>query len=77
MRYALPKWMLRLNLAPAYGDPSRLEDATLTRYHDLMRAPGVRAALLARMTQTVLEPPEPWLAKIAAPTLLLWGSGTR
>ena len=38
-----------------------------------MRAPGVRAAMLSRMGQTVLEPPEPWLGKIAAPTLLLWG----
>lgn len=73
MRYTLPKWLLRMNLAPAYGDPSRLADDTLARYHDLMRAPGVRAALLSRMGQTVLEPPEPWLGKIAAPTLLLWG----
>lgn len=73
MRYALPKWLLRMNLAPAYGDPSRLADETLTRYHDLMRAPGARAAMLARMGQTVLEPPEPWLGKIAAPTLLVWG----
>ena len=73
MRYALPKGMLRMNLAPAYGDPARIEDATLTRYHDLMRAPGVRTAMLARLDQTILEPPEPWLGKIAAPTLLLWG----
>lgn len=73
MRVALPKWMLRMNLAPAYGDASRLTDANLARYHDLLRAPGVRPATLARMGQTVLEPPEPWLAKIVAPTLLLWG----
>ena len=73
MRVALPKWMLRLNLSPAYGDASRLTDATLKRYHDLIRAPGVRTATLARMGQTVLEPPESWLAKISAPTLLLWG----
>lgn len=73
MRHVLPQWLLRMNLAPAYGDPSRLSDDTLARYHDLMRAPGVRAAMLARMGQTVLEPPEPWLRKIAAPTLLLWG----
>ncbi len=73
MRVALPKWMLRLNLAPAYGDASRLTEANVKRYHDLIRAPRVRTATLARMGQTVLEPPEPWLAKITAPTLLLWG----
>ncbi len=47
--------------------------AVLTRYHHLMRARGVRAALLAHMGQTVLQPPEPWLAKVTVPTLLLWG----
>ena len=73
MRYVLPKPMLRMNLSPAYGDPSRLTDAVLDRYYDLMLAPGVRGALIARMEQTVLEDPEPLLPRIAAPTLLLWG----
>jgi pimeloyl-ACP methyl ester carboxylesterase len=71
--YTLPIWMLRMNLAPAYGDPAHLSAATLTRYHDLMLAPGVRAAMLARMEQVMLEPPEPALRRIEAPTLLLWG----
>ena len=38
-----------------------------------MLAPGVRDAMITRMQQTVLEPPEPILRRIAAPTLLLWG----
>jgi pimeloyl-ACP methyl ester carboxylesterase len=73
MRYVLPKPMLRINLAPAYGDPKLLTDAVVTRYYDLMLAPGVRAALLARMRQTVLQDPVPLLRRIQAPTLLLWG----
>ena len=73
MRYALPKPLLRMNLAPAYAQPERLLDATVTRYHDLMLAPGSRDALLARMRQTVLEDPLPLLRRIRAPTLLLWG----
>jgi pimeloyl-ACP methyl ester carboxylesterase len=73
MRYVLPKPMLRMNLAPAYGDPKLLTDAVVTRYYDLMLAPGVRAALLARMRQTVLQDPVPLLRRIQAPTLLLWG----
>ena len=36
-------------------------------------SPGVRAAVIARTEQTMLEPPAPWLEKIRAPTLLVWG----
>ncbi len=73
MRYALPKALLRMNLVPSYADASRLTDDTVTRYHDLLLAPGSRAALLARMRQTVLQDPEPLLRRIRAPVLLLWG----
>jgi pimeloyl-ACP methyl ester carboxylesterase len=73
MRYVLPKAVLRMNLAPAYGDPKALSDALVTRYHDLILAPGVRSAMLDRMRQTVLQDPVPLLRKIQAPTLLLWG----
>lgn len=74
MRYALPKSMLKPNIAAAYADRSALSDQTLTRYHDLMLAPGSREALLDRMAQTILVQPEPLLAQIKAPVLLLWGS---
>jgi pimeloyl-ACP methyl ester carboxylesterase len=73
MRYVLPKSFLRMNLAPAYADASLLSDAVVTRYHDLMLAPGVRDAMIARMGQTVLTDPVPALRRILAPTLLLWG----
>jgi pimeloyl-ACP methyl ester carboxylesterase len=71
--YTLPKFMLRANLAVAYADPKRLTNATLTRYWDMMLAPGDRAAMLDRMAQVMLTDPAPTLAKIRAPTLLLWG----
>lgn len=77
MRWFLPAVLLRPNLAAAYGRASGPDDATFRRYFDLMRAPGVRASLLARLEQTVLEPPEPLLARIATPTLLLWGEQDR
>ncbi|MBL8336479.1 MAG: alpha/beta fold hydrolase [Rhodoferax sp.] len=73
MRYVLPAPLLRMNLAPAYADPATLTDAMHTRYHDLLRAPGSRQALLERMRQTVLVDPVPLLHRIQAPTLLLWG----
>ena len=73
MRFVLPKWLLRMNLQPAYGNSAALSDAVVTRYYDLMLAPGVRDAIIARMEQTVLENPVPLLRRIQAPTLLLWG----
>ena len=71
--FILPRALLRMSLAPAYGDPSRLGAATVARYRDLMLAPGVRRAILARMAQVMLEDPVPLLKGIRAPTLLLWG----
>lgn len=73
MRYVMPKVVLRMNLVPAYADPSFLTDELTTRYHDLMLAPGARDAMFKRLQQTVLTDPVPLLATIAAPTLLLWG----
>ncbi len=73
MRFVLPKWMLRANVEIAYADKKALTDAAMDRYYDLMLAPGNRAALLARMEQTVLAPPETRLRSIKAPVLLLWG----
>ncbi len=71
--YVMPRGLLRMNLAVAYGRPKTLDDATLTRYRDLMLAPGVRRAILARTAQVKLVDPAPILARIETPTLLLWG----
>jgi pimeloyl-ACP methyl ester carboxylesterase len=73
MRYVLPKTLLRMNLAPAYADSAKLTDAVVTRYHDLMVAPGVRGALLERLRQVVRRDPIAKLASIQAPVLLMWG----
>jgi pimeloyl-ACP methyl ester carboxylesterase len=73
MRWTLPRWLLRMNLAAGYAEPKALSDAALKRYHDLMRAPGARQAMLSRLQQTVLVDPVPLLKRITAPTLLVWG----
>ncbi len=73
MRWALPQALLRQSLVPAYANPAVMTDALAARYHDLLRAPGAREAMLQRMEQTVLEDPVPWLQRIHAPSLLLWG----
>ena len=73
MRNALPRALMRMNLEPAYANPQALTDETIDRYHDLLLAPGVRGALLDRLKQTRLRDPQPLLARIQAPTLLIWG----
>jgi len=71
--YLAPRGLLKANLAAAYGRPAALQEATVTRYRDLLLAPGVRRAILARLSQVILRDPTPTLARITAPVLLLWG----
>jgi pimeloyl-ACP methyl ester carboxylesterase len=71
--FVAPRRLLKANLAAAYARPETLSETILTRYRDMMLAPGVRRAILARMGQVVLRDPAPTLARIEAPTLLLWG----
>lgn len=73
MRHALPRAVLRMNLQAAYAQPEFLTEARVSRYHDLLRAPGARQAMLDRLRQTVLQEPLPLLRQIQAPTLLVWG----
>ena len=73
MKFVLPKAILRMSLAPAYANPLAMTDAMVERYHDLMLAPNVRASMIAKMEQSILQDPVPLLKRIAAPTLLLWG----
>ena len=71
--YVLPSFMLRPSLAAAYANPDALSDALFRRYRDMMLAPGVRGAIVDRMSQQVLVDPAPLLARIGAPTLVMWG----
>ena len=75
--WTLPRRLLRQSMASSYGDPSRFPEAELSRTHDLMRAPGVRAAMIARLKQRVIEDPRPLLPRLAMPVLLLWGERDR
>ncbi len=75
--YTLPDALLRPSLTPAYGNPAVLTEAVFERYRAMMLAPGVRQAILDRMAQHVLLPPEPLLARITLPVLLLWGEQDR
>lgn len=71
--YVLPTALLRPTLAAAYANPAMVTDDLVRRYRDMLLAPGVRAAIVARTGQQVLVDPVPLLRRIQAPTLLLWG----
>ena len=73
MKYSLPKYFVRKSIEPAFVDLNELDDKLVNRYHDMLRAPGVRAAILARANQTIYTDPVPRLKQIKAPTLLIWG----
>jgi len=73
MKYSLPKYFVRKSIEPAFVDLNELDDQLVNRYHDMLRAPGVRAAILARANQTIYTDPVPRLKQIKAPTLLIWG----
>ncbi len=73
LRYALPRLAVSMSLKPGYADPGRITDETVDRLWQLTLAPGVRGALLDRLRSWVPQDPTPHLARITAPTLLLWG----
>ncbi|WP_187969778.1 alpha/beta fold hydrolase [Aquibium microcysteis] len=75
--YVAPRGLLKANLAAAYARPEALSERVVTRYRDMMLAPGVRKAILARLEQTILFDPGPALSSIRTPTLLLWGEMDR
>ena len=73
MKLSLPAWALKLGVAPAYGDEKLLTADTMRRYQDMMRAPGVRTALIERMRQSRNSDPVPRLQSLKMPVLLVWG----
>ena len=74
IRYSLPKPLVRHFVRAGFSDPVWLTDAMVDRYHDMLRAPSVRQAILVRAQQTTYTNPVPLLQQIKAPTLLLWGA---
>lgn len=77
MKYSLPKILVRKFVGAAFSDPQHLTESLVDRYHDMLRAPGVRQAILDRGQQTIYTNPIARLQQIRAPTLLLWGEDDR
>ena len=73
MQFSLPAWALKMGVAPAYGDDKLLTPETLRRYQDMLRAPGVRSAVIERMRQSRNIDPVPLLQSLKMLVLLVWG----
>ncbi len=71
--YTLPKFLMRLNVEPAFADKAALSQAMLDRYYDMLLAPGVRQAVIDRLPQVILHDPAKLLPNITVPVLLVWG----
>jgi pimeloyl-ACP methyl ester carboxylesterase len=69
-----PRTLIRRSVHDVYGDPSRVPEERVDRYHDLIRRAGNRDAhleLVRRDVDPVHRHEE--LADLTVPTLVLWG----
>jgi pimeloyl-ACP methyl ester carboxylesterase len=69
-----PEVGVRAATRSLYADPSRVTDEQVARIREMMTAPGVQDALLQRLELFTLPDPEPDLARVTAPALLVWGA---
>jgi len=70
--FVTPKSLIRKSLEGVYYDQNLLEEATITRYHELLLCAGNRKAALSLFKHPFTQNTE-WIKKIEAPTLIIWG----
>jgi pimeloyl-ACP methyl ester carboxylesterase len=77
-RWVTPRVLVARSLRDAYGDPARVNDATVDLYEDLLRREGNREATRQRFIATrVPDGLHTRLTTIRVPTLILWGARDR
>ena len=69
----LPPWALHKFLFWMAADDQAITRPLQQRFVDMWRRAGNRQAELARLRQFETDDPDPILAKITAPTLIMWG----
>lgn len=76
VRYCTPRYLVGLFVRQVYGDTSRLDPDTITRYYHLLRREGNRDVLVS-FGKTAAFPPvsevKAALASIEVPALIVWG----
>jgi pimeloyl-ACP methyl ester carboxylesterase len=73
LRKLTPRFLIRRNLEEVYGDPSRVNDALVERYHDLVLRAGNRDALVDRLTGPSDPLLDDRLDDLRLPVLVQWG----
>ncbi|WP_338865229.1 alpha/beta hydrolase [Myxococcus stipitatus] len=75
VRWVTPRFMVKRTVQGTYGDPSRVTEAQVDLYEDMLLREGNREATRQRFAQKDADPSlEPRLSEIKVPTLILWGN---
>jgi pimeloyl-ACP methyl ester carboxylesterase len=69
----LPRSIIESSVRDAYGDPSKLTPELVDRYYELQLREGNRLALFERLKQAPSGEAAQDIAKVKAPTLIVWG----
>lgn len=75
--HVLPRAIVAASVRNVYGDPSKVGEALVDRYHELTLRAGNRGALPQRLAQAPAGPGAARIAKLRLPVLILWGGRDR
>lgn len=75
LRWFTPRFLVAATLRSVYADPSKVDDALVDRYRDLVLRAGNRAATLPRLRQ--FAPDLSLLRRLDMPVLVMWGAQDR
>jgi pimeloyl-ACP methyl ester carboxylesterase len=74
MSVVTPRFGIRDSIQQVYGNPSRVTDALVTRYHQLLLREGNRDATYLRFRQGFSIENVDLIQSISVPTLIQWGA---
>ena len=68
-----PRALVEGLLTGGFGDPSRISEELVTRWHELLLKEGQRDAQMARMKQYISGDIDKVIQSIESPVLIMWG----
>ncbi|MBC7987225.1 MAG: alpha/beta hydrolase [Sphingomonadaceae bacterium] len=74
---AVPRVAVEASAQLIFAHPENLPEGRLAQIRAMMARPGNGQAMVEHLEEFVLPDPEPDLARVAAPTLILWGEQDR
>ena len=76
-RWVTPRFLIRRSVLDVYAEPSRVTDAAVDLYEDLLLREGNREATRLRRRRSMTDGAEARLGELRVPTLVLWGARDR